>query len=263
MVAITPTNLDSPDALVFKRVGGGTVKRFRLSTGRVEYFADPVWARDGRAVVVEFHDGHRERLLVASLRTGVRSVSRNASRNDSSPEWSPSGHRIGFLSCDSGAQCAPALMRPDGSGRTELVPGRGFDLTGPRWAPNGRAIAIAAPFGVEYPPTTRTSEPRKRFGIYLVRPDGSNLRRVGATAPIELTSGGIDFAWSRDSRWLASSDTGGISIVSAAGGRQRRLTTLGKRTTVSWGPSPRILFVHRGGIYTLLPGRRPVKIQPR
>jgi Tol biopolymer transport system component len=212
------------------------------------------------------------RIFVADLRTGrVRSVSHVRSRDDERAAWSPDSRHIAFVSCARDASnCKLALIARNGSGRRSVVQNIGdanANDARPVWAPNGREIAFAMPFGNKRfrraTPYERGSE-EQRDGIYVVKPDGSALRRVAATTYNVVDSPAL--AWSPNSRRIAFVDTRGITIVDISDGSQHRLTSVPREmrsdNTVSWAPSTRVLFSHRDNVYTILPGRRPLRILP-
>jgi Tol biopolymer transport system component len=125
----------------------------------------------------------------------------------------------------------------------------------PVWAPSGRAIAFAILFGnTRTRPATSHSPAyeEQRYGIYVVKPDGSALRRVAATAYVSTYSDDAAFAWSPDSRRIAFVDTRGITIVDVSNGSHHRLTSLPRDVirdnAVSGAPSARVLFSNRGDL---------------
>jgi TolB protein len=86
------------------------------------------------------------------------------------PAWSPDGTRMALIG--DGLE----VVRASGAGRRQLTP-PGFrlelvDAAGPAWSPDGRWIAFSA-YG-------RTNDPDTR-DLYVIRPDGSGLRRLTRT----------------------------------------------------------------------------------
>jgi hypothetical protein len=174
-------------------LSGKPIRRFTIHVVANLGFDWPVWAPDERAVAVGVDDAT---IFVAELRGGLRSISRIHSREDTSPAWSPDGRSIAFITCAKSAEwnCDLARIGRSGNGREILVPNiipaahwdseTGSDVQ-PVWAPNGRAITFAVKFGDvregRAPPPRRGTVLMARYGIYVVRPDGTGLRRVAAT----------------------------------------------------------------------------------
>jgi Tol biopolymer transport system component len=120
-------------------------------------------------------------------------------------------------------------MRPDGTGLREVL--SGAIVEDPAWAPGGRWIALrygTEPFGLG-------------DGVWIVRPDGSDLRRV---------SGGRAPSWAPDGKRLVVetnvNDVAGtalLAIVSRDGGGRQPLVP---GLEPAWSPvGGRIAFVVR------------------
>jgi Tol biopolymer transport system component len=158
-------------------------------------------------------------------------------------------------------------MRPDGSARKAIVRNvRDLDSDSspePVWAPSGREIAYVRTVGVE---RERRSAHFFRHAIYVVRRDGSDLRRVTTTPFINNVFGEIPVAWSPESRSLAFIDPRGVATVRVGVNRVRRLTRSRKfglaQAGISWAPSTRLVFASKYHIYTLVPGRTPLQVFP-
>jgi Tol biopolymer transport system component len=260
-------------------LSGRLIKKFTIHVVADLGYGPVAWAPDERAVTVGLDDA---RIFVADLRTGlVRSVSHIRSREDKSAAWSPDSRQIAFISCATdGSNCNLVLIARNGSGRRAVVrniskadvANRGDGLTDevePVWAPNGRAIAFAVRFGnarLSKATRLRRVHWEQRYGIYVLKPDGSALRRIAATPYMDTDSDGPALAWSPNNRRIAFVDKRGITIADIGDGSRRRLKALprnmGTDNYVSWAPSTRVLFSHRESLYTVLPGRRPLRILP-
>jgi dipeptidyl aminopeptidase/acylaminoacyl peptidase len=130
-----------------------------------------------------------------------------------------------------------AVVKPDGTGMRKLtrrLPG----INSPRWSPNGARIAFARDRRYEWSP---------KAPLYVVRADGSHMRRVGF---------GHSPRWSPDGRRLMFVDvhglyeapagdsppaTGRIVVVDVASGRRH---VIGRGEAPAWSPDgKRVAFV--------------------
>lgn len=114
-----------------------------------------------------------------------------------------------------GQPLEPTMVAAVRAGGERVLAGPFLDLA---WAPDGRTIALQGSRGSEY-------------GLFLVNPDGSNLRHVTNTG---------ELVWSPDSKSLASKR--GISVLSLETGEERSLS---RGFSPAWSPDGRrIAFVH-------------------
>jgi Tol biopolymer transport system component len=106
----------------------------------------------------------------------------------SRPQWSPDGRWIAFYTTDkddthAGRSANIEVIRPDGSGLHALTQDRGgyvqnYDAS---WSPDGRWIVFVRATDANKPPgSPGTPE------LYVMRADGSDVRRLVATAPDQL-----------------------------------------------------------------------------
>ena len=187
---------------------------------------------------------------------------------DHYPVWSPDGDRIAFLQ----GGYSVNIMSPDGSdvqsivSRTDLLHFKSrVALVPPVWSPDGQRLAFVANEGEVYS--------RERRTVYTVRPDGSELTKVGEMGaslpyPDELT---VAPAWHPDGERLAFTGFDGerltIHTVRFDGEDLRRVwgdkpDGYAHISQVSWSPNgSEILFVSNGtndtwaynGIYVVRP----------
>jgi Tol biopolymer transport system component len=147
----------------------GTGKRALLPPPLEGY--EPAWAPDGKNIVfvgyryasgdplvldISRADGSHVHLLTAFRPPDVTCGSGTC--DDTEPDWSPDGQWIVFQNGEEGA--ALYLIHPDGTGLHLLV----HHGLNPEWSPDGSQIAF-----------------RRGDRIWIIRPDGSDLRRYSKT----------------------------------------------------------------------------------
>jgi TolB protein len=206
-----------------------------VSTGRVRLFphttggCSAAWAPDGA------------RLAFAG-RGGVRVVDSDGRLisvwKGGDPSWSPDGRRIVYIIPAAGLW----MKNADGTGQRYLgLPPELGASFGTSWSPNGRLIAFAA---------TPFDAVGDEQHIYLVRPDGSHVRRLtnaGATIQDAQPS------WSPDGRRLAfyrydtSVGSGRALTLDPATGRVAALPDGAGAQHPRWSPDGKRLAFDRGG----------------
>ena len=131
----------------------------------------------------------------------------------SPPRYSPDGTRLSFWDTEDGVSPSGSgalfVMGADGSDAVRITPW-GSAFPDHAWSPDGSWIVFQRPYGE----------------LHIVRPDGSDLRRV----PIELPpgTGALNPSWSPDGAWLVfslqRSDTAEIHMVRPDGTGLRTVT---------------------------------------
>jgi WD40-like Beta Propeller Repeat len=148
-------------------------------------------------------------LLLASVASAARPAS-------------PAGEQIAV------ATTSGRILLIDDSGRRIATLGRhtaaGVSDWAPAWSPDGQWMAFA-----------RSTDGRRSFHIYVMRPDGSGLRQI--------THGRYDESpsWSPDAQWIAFQSLGGIRIVHPDGRGLRLVRGTGvtsSRYTETYGTLP-------------------------
>ena len=142
------------------------------------------------------------------------------------PTVGPGNREIAFLS-DSGGHANLWVTTPATGELRQLTyeRGPGVAMGVPIWSPDGKAIAFVSSRG----------NTGLGFGVWLVNPDGSNVRNIAAH--------GLGLAWSSDSQWVYYSDSGVAYKVPAAGGQAVR---------VRQGPSRNLIGFHGATLYFMV-----------
>jgi Tol biopolymer transport system component len=185
------------------------------------------------------------------------------SQNSYAATWAPDGNRLAFHAFRSRRSTRADIYISGGNGnarRRVTADGRSFS---PVWGPDGRIA-----FGWE----------GKRPGVFVVKPDGSERRRVTVAPrkhpPDNPTAGTLEFpeSWSPDGKRIAFVRTrlderNRIYVVDADGGRLHRVAA--GAAFAAWAPNgKRIAIAPRGfsrRIDTVRPDgsdRRPLAAEP-
>lgn len=170
--------------------------------------------------------------------TDLRSL-KGAQRLGGSPTWSPDGTTIAV------ARSSPPgiwLMDADETNQRQLTtPLQKPDIeedqdSQPAWSPDSARIAFVRS---HEPHLGHTGTTRYRQDIYVVRADGSGLRKL-----TRLTDNNVSPTWSPDGkRILFASDRGhddryDIYVMNSDGTHQKRLTKTFDSVSPSWQPIP-------------------------
>ncbi|MDQ3987264.1 MAG: hypothetical protein M3280_12310 [Actinomycetota bacterium] len=139
------------------------------------------------------------------------------------PDWSPDGRHVVFAT----AWGDLFVVGSDGSEAQRIATSKGRDTyKWPAWSPDGEGIAFTCEC------------PRSRRGLYVIKPDGSDLRRVTPGLAHQPD-------WSPRGEWLAfsggSRGTPQIYVVTAEGGKKRRLTETPENFDPTWSPDGRYI----------------------
>jgi len=132
---------------------------------------------------------------------------------DSSPQFSPDGRRMAFISGRTGGDPELWVASSDGSQQTRLTFINGHFLGSPRWSPNQKRIAF-------------DSVHSGHWNIYVVGVEDARMSTVTADTFINVRP-----SWSGDGQWIyfTSSRSGEPQIwkVAATGGQPTQITRKG------------------------------------
>jgi Tol biopolymer transport system component len=173
-----------------------------------------------------------------------------SSRIQASPQYSPDGRSIAFMS-DRAGYMEIWVARSDGNSPRRLTDLRG-EGSAPRWSPDGKRIAF-------------DMRVQGNHGIFVVSADGGPVVQLVAN-PFENGAP----SWSRDGRWIyfASNRTGRHQVwkIPAAGGSPVQVTRDGGAIAFE-SPDGAILYYAKGreqpGLWKkILPGGEEVPVLP-
>jgi len=129
----------------------------------------PAFSRDGRTVAFEAEiTRERTRIFLLDLASGEASVIKNEAVGNAYPAFSPTGKRLAFSQTDARYAWDVCIVRRDGSDPVCLTRSSANDVE-PTWSSDGKSIVFAS---------DRDDPQRLTRSLYVVRPDGSGLRRL-------------------------------------------------------------------------------------
>jgi Tol biopolymer transport system component len=146
-----------------------------LTKGSLDY--NPSWSADGKWIVfTSERDGSADLYRMRSDGSGVERLTDDLAYDDQAA-FSPDGSRIVFVSTRAAGTANLWILDLKTKAAHPLTSGQGGDFR-PSWSPDGKWIAFSSDRESTLPYAKGRWEHLHLVDIYLIRPDGSGLKRI-------------------------------------------------------------------------------------
>jgi tricorn protease len=156
-------------------------------------------------------EAHGEILSVPADKGDIRDLTNTPGVMERSPAWSPDGKSIAYFSDESG-EYALHVKSQTGEGETRKIAlaGNSAYYSNPRWSPDSKHVAFDD----------------NQLHLWDVDVEAGKLTKVDTDY---ISEGGVDFAWSGDSKWIAYTKSlpnrlHAMSIYSLESGQSKQVT---------------------------------------
>jgi len=204
------------------------------------------WSPDSRFLL--YHgsqaDGTERDIYKLEVDTGqVTNLTADSPVWDSSPQWSPDGKLIAFVSYrskDDKTSNDIWVMAPDGTGLVNLTNnGDIWKDQVPAWSPDGSKIAF-----FRWSVVASADTPNGPSGLWVMNADGSNQKLLNDFASWFYTSSVV---WSPDGKFIAfnygESDDTDIWVTNIQDGQTTNISQMpGREDSLSWSPDSKAVI---------------------
>lgn len=158
------------------------------------------WSPDGQKILFQtwISDETAWDIYVVNIDGSGKKVLINTDMEEQLPVWSPDGSKFAYHAGHRGQGIDIYVANADGTGAMRLTDGNGTLHAAPAWSPDGTQIAFHS--NRHQPPATGTRTPLAQYEIYVMNQDGSNMRRLTSSQPLEAVS---NPTWSPDGKQIA------------------------------------------------------------
>ena len=160
---------------LFIAAADGSDERPLLSDREINY--DPAWSPDAASIVfTSDREGSADLFRVKPDGTGLERLTTNAAYDDQAA-FSPDGRQLVFVTTRNGGHANLWTMDLQTHRGKALTTGAGGDFR-PSWSPDGQWIAFSSDRGSTMPFGKGRWEHLQIADVYLIHPDGSELKRI-------------------------------------------------------------------------------------
>jgi TolB protein len=169
-----------PHRIVFNRIGPYETAlyigdRALLNSKRLDY--NPAWSPDGKWIVfTSERDGSADLYRVHPDGSGIERLTDDPAYDDQAA-FSPDGKQVVFVTTRAGGTADLWILDVETRKAHALTSGPGGDFR-PAWSPDGQWIAFSSDRGSDLPMAKGRWEHLHLVDIYVIHPDGTNLRRI-------------------------------------------------------------------------------------
>ena len=158
------------------------------------------WSPDGQKILFQTtrSDSTAQDIYVVNINGSDEKVLINTDMEEQLPVWSPDGSKFAYQAGHRGRGIDIYVANADGTGAMRLTDGNGTLHAAPAWSPDGTLIAFES--NRHQPPATGTRTPLAQYEIYVMNQDGSNMRRLTSSQPLEAVR---NPTWSPDGKQIA------------------------------------------------------------